>query len=71
MKGSYIQAEIYKAPSCILVQNIDPKRYDKEIIALYFEHPKSGGGEGEVQDVELLGNGEAVVTFKDPTGIST
>ena len=66
MKGSYIQAELYKAPSCIRVQNIDTNRYDAELITYYFESPRSGGG--KVQDVQLLGNGEAVVTFEDPTG---
>ena len=69
VKGSYIQAEIYKAPSCIWVTNINTNHYDVDFITLYFESPRSGGG--EVQNVQLLGNGEAIVTFKDPKGITT
>ena len=67
-KGLHIQAEPYKAPSCICLKYIDTKRYDEDLISMYFESPRSKGG--KVKQVQLLGNGEAVVTFEDATGIS-
>ena len=68
-KEVHIQAELYKAPSCIYLKYIDTKRYDEDIISMYFESSRSKGG--KVEQVQLLGNGEAVVTFEDPTGILT
>ena len=65
-KGHHIQAELYKAPSCICLKYIDTKRYDEEFISMYFESPRSKGG--KVKEVQLLGNGEAVVTFENATG---
>ena len=34
---------------------------------MYFENPKWSGG-GDVEAVELLGDGEAIVTFQDSKG---
>ena len=66
LKEFNIQAELYKAPSSIHAQCIDPSLCKKEIISMYFESSRSGGG--RVKDVQLLGNGEAIITFEDPTG---
>ena len=66
LKGASIEAELCRVTSSIRVSNIT-ERYEEDFIQMYFENPRKSGG-GEVTSVELLGNGEVVVTFKDPKG---
>lgn len=54
-------------PCCSIVISNITKRYDKEIIRLYFESENRSGG-GEVASVEILGSGIAKVEFNDPQG---
>lgn len=68
LKGVTIQAQLCKISSSIRIRNIS-NHYDDEFIPMYFESRKRSGG-GDVASFELLGNGEAVVTFKDPEGIT-
>lgn len=61
-----IEVELYKACTTIQISNAT-EHYDEDFIQMYFEsHRKSGGG--TVTHVEMLGNGEATVTFQDPKG---
>jgi len=69
LKGVTVQAELCQVASSIRVQNVT-KHYDEEYFEMYFESYKRSGG-GEVASIQLLGNGEAVVTFKDPKGMVT
>ena len=66
LKSACIEAELCQVTSSIRVSNIT-QRYEEDFIQMYFENPRKSGG-GEVTSVELLGNGEAVVTFNDPKG---
>ena len=67
-KGVIVDAQLYKASVTIQISNMT-KHYEEEFMNMYFENPKSGGGPGKVSDVEMLGNGEATVTFQNPQGI--
>ena len=67
LKGVYLQAELCKVVNSIRVREVT-KNYDDEFFQLYFENPKKSGG-GKVISVNLLGNGEAIVTFQDPRGM--
>ena len=66
LKGVYLQAELCKVVNSIPVREVT-KNYDDEFFRLYFENPKKSGG-GKVTSINLLGNGEAIVTFQDPRG---
>ena len=67
LKGVYLQAELCKVVNSIRVREVT-KNYDDEFFQLYFENPKKSGG-GKVTSINLLGNGEAIVTFQDPRGM--
>ena len=66
LKGACIEAELCRVTSSIRVCNIT-EHYEEDYIQMYFENSRKSGG-GEVTSVELLGNGEVVVTFNDPKG---
>ena len=53
-------------PCSIQIRNIT-ERYDEETIRLYFESARFGGG--EVTSVDMLGDGDAVVTFMNHEGV--
>ena len=60
----------WKTTPCICVQDIT-EHYDEDYLLNYFESGKRSGG-GEVVSLELFGNGEAKVMFKELKGnIST
>ena len=67
LKGVYLQAELCKVINSIRVREVT-KNYTDEFFQLYFENPKKSGG-GKVTSIQLLGNGEATVTFQDPRGM--
>lgn len=69
LKGVTVQAELCKVASSIRVRNVT-KHYDEDYFEMYFESSKRSGG-GDVASIQLLGNGEAIVTFKDPKGMVT
>lgn len=62
----YVQAQLCTVSRSITVSGIS-KHYDTEFLSLYFDNPRKSGGR-DVESVECLGNGEAVITFKDPQG---
>lgn len=66
LKNVTFQAELYNICHSIRVRGIT-KNYDEEVLSMYFENPKRSGG-GDVEAVELLGDGEAIVTFQDSKG---
>ncbi len=65
-----VEAELYKVCSSIRISNVtESDHYNDDFLDLYFESKNSGGDIKVVQSVELLGNGEAVISFEDPKGI--
>ena len=68
LMGTTIKAICYKATPCIFIRNITDN-YDEHFLTKYFENTIQSGG-GEVASVELFGNGEAKVMFKDLKGSS-
>ena len=67
LKEVFLQAELCKVIDSIRVREVT-NNYTKEFLQLYFENPKKSGG-GKVSSIQLLGNGEAIVTFQDPRGM--
>ena len=64
-----IEAKLYEVCTSIRVSNVsESKYYNKDYLRLYFESKKSGGGAKVIQGCELLGNGEAIVSFVNPKG---
>lgn len=57
-------AELVKVSGAILVDNVG--YMDEDLIKLYFESAKSGGG--DVEKVDVISNQKAIVTFKDHKG---
>ena len=66
LKGTTIKAVCWKTTPCIFIRNIT-EHYDEDFLTNYFENTYRSGG-GEVASVELFGNGEAKVMFKDLKG---
>ena len=67
LKGVILQAELCKVVNSTRVQMIT-KNYTEEFFQLYFENSEKSGG-GKLTSINLLGNGEAIVTFHDPRGM--
>jgi hypothetical protein len=65
-KDISLTAELVKTPCSVLVQNINEEYDNIEDLDMYFSNELSGGG--AIQDVRLIGNGKAVITFTDPEG---
>ncbi len=61
-----LEVELCQITHTVRVSGIT-KNYEEEYLKLYFENQKRSGG-GEVAFVELLGCGEAVVTFREFKG---
>ncbi len=71
LQKAKVEAEVYKVCSSIRISNVTKSdHYDDDFLRLYFESKNSGGGIKVVQRVELLGNGEAVVSFEHTKGIT-
>ena len=67
IKESTLCAELCKVCNSIRISGIT-ERYDQLFLKMYFESGDMSGG-GKVENVDLLGEGVAIVTFKDPKGI--
>ena len=66
LKKQYVKAERCAASKSIIVRNIGKEAFrDPEMLTMYFENPRYGGG--GIEDVKLLGPNEAMITFKDYT----
>ena len=65
-----LTADLLKNSSRVLVRNIAAHFENADILKMYFESNKSGGSENGVEDICLVENGIAVVTFVDSKGIS-
>ncbi len=62
-----LTAELVKISNKILVHNIESEdSYDVDDLTFYFNSEKSGGS--DVEDVQLIGKGKAIITFADPKG---
>ncbi len=66
LKGVQLTCTLCKVVRSIRVSHIS-KHYDQHYMELYFQKPKRSGGE-KGTSVEMLGNGEALVHFKDRRG---
>ena len=77
LKGSIIQvcyfednedkAETDQLRDTLEVSNF-PADVSKELVELYFENPRSGGCEGAVKSITIIGPGVAQVQFSTDTG---
>lgn len=67
IKQTTLTAELVKISSSVLVHNIDHDHEDIEALQFYFSSKKSGGS--DVQDVQPIGNGKAIIVFADPRGM--
>ena len=47
--------------------NMDDGKCDEDFLELYFSNEKRSGG-GSIQEVRLIGRGEAIITFEKPEG---
>ena len=66
LKQISFRGELYGVCRSIRVRGIT-KNYDDDFLEIYFENKRRSGG-GEVESVELLGDGDAIVIFKDSNG---
>ena len=66
LKKAFVHVELCSMSKSIEINNIS-KHYDDEFLRMFFENHKKSGG-GKVTNVELLGDGRAVITFEDPEG---
>lgn len=69
LKQATLTAEMVKVSSSILVQNIEREDVDEDLLSLYFSNSKKSGG-CEVEDVRLIGDGKAIITFAESKGNS-
>ena len=67
LKEATLLAKLCKVCSSVRISGID-QRYDHLFLKIYFENGELSGG-GKVEKVDLLGEGVAIVTFKDPKGM--
>ena len=67
LKETTLSAKLCRVCRSIRISGI-VERYDQLFLRIYFEKGELSGG-GEVEKVDLLGEGVAIVTFKDPKGI--
>ena len=63
-KGASLHVTLYEVCRSIQVHNIT-ERYEEDYILMYFE--RSSGG--PVENIQMLGEGEVIVTFKDHKGM--
>ena len=68
IKGVTLCAELCRVCNSIHISGIT-EHYDQLFMLMYFERRESSGGGKVEEPVNLLGEGEAIVTFKDPKGI--
>ena len=66
LKQMSFHGELYEVCRSIRVKGMT-KNYDDELLEMYFENKRRSGG-GKVECVELLGDGDAIVTFKESNG---
>ena len=69
LKNAHLRVERCEISRKVLVSNIT-KLYDEQALQFYFESKRRSGG-GTVTNVELLGNGEARISFADCAGTCT
>ena len=67
LKQATLTAQLVKVSCSVLVKNIQSADVDEEFLELYFNNSKLSGG-CNVQDVQLIGGGMAVITFEDHKG---
>ena len=63
-KGATLHVTLYEVCRSIQIRNIT-EHYEEEYILMYFE--RSSGG--PVETVQMLGEGEVIITFKDHKGM--
>lgn len=67
IKEATLLAKLCKVCSSVRISGIT-QRYDHLVLTMYFENGELSGG-GKVEKIDLLGDGVAIVTFKDPKGM--
>lgn len=67
MKQGSLSVVLYETCRSIKMHNVT-EHYEEEYIVMYFETGKRSGG-GAIESVQMLGEGEIVIIFKDPKGM--
>ena len=62
-----LHVTMYEECRSIQIHNIT-EHYEEEYILMYFETSKKAGG-GPVESIQMLGEGEVIVVFKDHKGM--
>ena len=63
-KEAILHVTLYEVCRSIQIHNIT-EHYEEDYILMYFE--RSSGG--TVEDIQMLGEGEVILTFKDHKGV--
>ncbi|KAJ8403065.1 hypothetical protein AAFF_G00359810 [Aldrovandia affinis] len=64
LDGATIHPQQIEQTNTILVENLRPS-ITEDVLTIYFESRRGGGGEGEVKEVCMIADGIAKVTFVD------
>lgn len=67
LKQGCVTAVLYEVCNSIRLHGIT-EHYEEDYIHMYFEASQKSGG-GPVESVQMLGEGQAIITFKDPKGM--
>ena len=67
LKNARLTAAKIEPIQGVHVMNMDDGKCDEGFLELYFSNEKRSGG-GSVQEVRLIGRGEAIITFEKPEG---
>uniref|UniRef100_A0A1X7UHJ5 Poly [ADP-ribose] polymerase n=1 Tax=Amphimedon queenslandica TaxID=400682 RepID=A0A1X7UHJ5_AMPQE len=65
LKKEHLTVERCEVTYSIYITGINKSFASEDGLECYFETPKSGGGEGVVEKIEMLGKDKATVTFND------
>jgi hypothetical protein len=63
-----LHVTLYEVCRSIQIHGIT-EYYDKEYISMYFETTSKRSGGGPVETIQMLGEGEVIITFKDHKGM--
>ena len=63
-----LHVTLYEVCRSIQIHNIT-EFYDKEYISMYFASNSKQSGGGAIETIQMLGEGEVIITFRDYKGL--
>ena len=63
-----LHVTLYEVCRSIQIHSIT-EYYDKDYISMYFESNLKHSGGGPVESIQMLGEGEVIITFRDYKGL--